>query len=484
MAEVYDVEIKYGVDTSEVASASAKAEQAVKDFGRAAETASKASAKAADTFTAAERALAAQILAAAKAAKDKATALGLTTAQLRTMEGAAAKAAAQEAKVAAEARAVQAALATSSLATIKFTEAEKDQIATTLRAEAALKAKAAAAGLSISAMRRVQAATTTAAATTGALAEQTRGGTTAFQALATQMPDVAVQLQAGQNPMQILLQQGMQVVDQLGVMRQATAAAGTAVAGIAVILAAAAATYSVFANAAEDAASATKLLDARLTGLQSAASGAEARIKGAKDETKKFYDMVATAKTEAAQATGDLTKEDAAYEEGVGALKSAIMPTIQAQEQLIAARRAENEILREQQKALGTDIAARDAVGRKIQANRTLIANLTDDLGKEKTALEAGTQAIGIKIAKDVEEADALKNAKAAREASTASRKAEQRAMEEQRYAQELLNTAFDYEMERLTTRAAMMGEMRSKLTLMSNAEIKYREELERIEVA
>lgn len=481
MAENYDVKVKYSADASEVVAASAKSQQAVEGFTSAAAKANADTAKAAAQLTTAERTLAAQIIAAAEAAKAKAAALGLTTTQLRAMERATAQAAAQTAKLAEESKKSEVATVQVAAATANFTAAEKKMIASTLAAEQALKVKAAAAGTTVAMMRKVQTSMAASAVGADALAGSTRKGVSAFQALAIQLPDVAVQLQAGQNPMQILLQQGSQVADQLGLMGEAAKLVGRAVPIMAIAIAAAATAYAVFANAAEDASAATRLLDDRLVGITATAKGARSRLAGLSDETKRFYELVEAAKTSAAKATGELADEDARYAEEVGELRATIEPTIVAQEQLKAALIAENQILREQQKALGTDIAARDELGARINRNRTQIQTATKEIEKHRAAIDEGTAAIGITIAADVAEEEATKRATAARKAATASRDAERQAMVEQQWAQNQLNTAFDYEVDRLTTRAQMLPELQSKLLGMTDAEIAYRAELEKI---
>lgn len=420
-----DVAIQYTADTSQFEAAAERAEDAVEGVGAAAQSSSSQATKAIVTLTDAEKRLAAQIVGAEAAMKAKAAATGLTVTQLRAMEKAAAAAA-------------------------------KAQTSTTV-------------------------ATTTATKATAALAGSTQQMTRGFSAVATQLPDVVVQLQAGQNPMQVLLQQGSQVAEQMGIMGQVLSFVGRVLPPVALAAAALGTAYAVLRNSAEDADSAQGLLAARMSGLQHVADTARGAIADLAATTKRFYESVTETEYQAAEATGALTAEEVAQAKAIQALRAQIEPQIKAQETLKAALLAQNEVLRENLAGNRLSAAERKTAKAQLDANRRGLEDLNGALDEERAKLDEGVNNIARATGARMREREETERGTTARKAAEKSRRGEQAAMLEQRWAQEQLNAAFDAEIERLNVRAGFLPTLQAKVEGLSEAEIEYRQTIEDI---
>ena len=119
---------------------------------------------------------------------------------------------------------------------VAVSTAEKAAVAQIVGADAALKAKAKTLGITVTQTKKVITQTKALTKATKAAAVTTKGMSRSIGLVAQQLPDVFSQLSAGANPMQIFIQQGGQVIQQMDIMAIAskTLSAVASPAGLAV----------------------------------------------------------------------------------------------------------------------------------------------------------------------------------------------------------------------------------------------------------
>lgn len=425
MAGELDVTIRYEADTSGFVAASQRAEEAVKDVGTAAQTSSTQATKAVVTLTEAEKKLAAQIVGAQAAMKAKSEATGLTVGQLSKMERQ---------------------LSNASAATDAFEKANR----------------------------------------------RAAYGGKVFRA---QLADIATTASMGISPLTILAQQGPDLVHAMEAGGGATATLKAAFGGLVPVLAAAApiiaavtvaagalaTAFVVYQNATEDADSASQLLEARMSGIKHVADTARKSIADLASSAQQFYKAVTDTEYQAAEATGALTAEEVAQAKAVQALRSQIEPTIQAQETLKAALIAENNALRENLASNRMSEDERKEAKKQIDANRRGLADLNAAIDENNAKLDLGIQNIQTSTKAQAKDREETERGTAARKRDAEERKRMAELAREQRWAQEQLNIAFDYEIQRLERRAQLMPQLQSKVEGLSAAEITYRDTISEI---
>lgn len=420
----------------------------------------------------------------------------------------------------------EAAQSSSSQATkaiVTLTDAEKRLAAQIVGAEAAMKAKAAATGLTVTQLRAVEKASTAAAKAATTNARSTDIATTATTALAAKVPtvskvvedadaamrrasyggkvfraqlaDIATTASMGISPLTILAQQGPDLVHAMeagggaaatfkaafGGLTSVLMAAAPIVAAVTVAAAALGTAYVVLRNNTEDADSAQGLLAARMSGLQHVADSAKSAIADLAATTKRFYESVTETEYQAAEATGVLTAEEVAQAKAIQALRAQIEPQIKAQETLKAALVAQNEVLRQNLASNRLSEEERKKAKAQIDANRRGLTDLNEELDTERAKLQEGIDNIAKTTGARQREREETDKGRASRSADTISRRDNAAAMAEQRWAQEQLNAAFDAEIERLNVRAGFLPTLQSRVEGLSEAEIKYRETIEAI---
>lgn len=303
--------------------------------------------------------------------------------------------------------------------TIAVTDAEKEWIAKTVGAEAAIKSKASALGISTAQVREMERALKGASSAQAVNAKATAVGATqaanlsrAAAAVAQQIPDVVSQLSAGADPLQVFAQQGGQVVQQFDLMTLASKAFRLAAspAGLAVVA---------IGTAATEAALSIQGLRLEMQPFNDAlkdieSSHAAATLAGIASVQRDLASAVADAHQMLLLETGEMDAMD------VSAFKAIQNARDLAKAKLLeaGARWANLDVQRQELEAglRGTDLSAKE---RKLALER--LAVLREQLPVAKEQLDSIKAAVEARV-------DSIENAyldaKAHREAADASREA------------------------------------------------------------
>lgn len=267
--------------------------------------------------------------------------------------------------------------------------------------------------------------------------------TRATQAVAIQIPDVISQLSMGANPLQVLIQQGLQPVQQfLPQIMSALSGLGTALGVTAVAAAGAATAYAVLANAAEESAEANGRLAARVEEARSAHEAAQVAARGHARAELDLAKAVRDAERDTAVIVGEISKEESERQRLVETIDRQSHALIRDASIAVAQGERRREAIRAELRDTGISFDRRVALSDEL---RTVEGDLDADRARfaaaqqqRDAAVEAGTvklfERMSAERAKEAAAAEAAEQRKRAAAARTADA---EREAEDERAARE-----------------------------------------------
>lgn len=244
-----------------------------------------------------------------------------------------------------------------------------------------------------------------------------------MQAVAMQAPDVVAQLAAGAPVMQVLTQQGLQVGQSMLATAGSLSSLGAALAPLAPLLAAGAvaaaalaAAYSLWANAADEAADAGGRVRASVEAADAAVVKARAGVADLRDEWAAYSRSARAAAEDVQVQIGGLSGVRLEAERAEAAARKAADAPVKAQADLVAqlGRRitAEEALRRSGALTMAADIESSRILGEMRDAHRAATATLGDMRAEQD---RAGLAAYSLAEAQ-AEEAETARNASRAQE--------------------------------------------------------------------
>lgn len=267
--------------------------------------------------------------------------------------------------------------------------------------------------------------------------------TRATQAVAIQIPDVISQLSMGANPLQVLIQQGLQPVQQfLPQIMTALSGLGTALGVTAVAAAGAATAYAVLANAAEESAEANGRLAARVEEARSAHEAAQVAARGHARAELDLAKAVRDAERDTAVIVGEISKEEAERQRLVETIDRQSHAMIRDASIAVAQGERRREAIRAELRDTGISVERRVALSDEL---RTVEGALDADRARfaaaqqqRDAAVEAGTVKLFERMSAEREKEAAAAEAAEQRKRDAAARTAAaEREAEAERAARE-----------------------------------------------
>jgi hypothetical protein len=230
-----------------------------------------------------------------------------------------------------------------------------------------------------------------------AAAASQRGLQGGLQAVAMQLPDVAAQLSAGAPPLQVLVQQGSQVGQQMlaasgsvGGLAAALAPLAPLIAALAVAVAGVTAAYSVWANATDAAADASGRIEERIVKADAAIVRARQSVAGLAREWAAYSQATREAAEDVQVQIGGLSGVRLEAERAEAAARKQADAAVKAQADLVASigqRIAAEEQLRLSGRlTMSADIESARVLGEMRGAHKAATARLGEMRGAQDQA--------------------------------------------------------------------------------------------------